>query len=257
MYGTLQVYIFEDNFAFRKQIHEIIKLLSSSYNYFSIEVIEMEESDFSISALDSLVINDNDIFLVDIDLNTYYSGIDLAKAIRHKNAECFILFLTNLENKALEVINQGIYAKSYMIKNTSLDFDTFEGVFRSIEEDILKRMQNPNHYISLKKFGELLFLNYEDILYFTSMSGIRNTLVVRTTLSEHIVQGSINKLKKEIEVPYFSTELKSYLINLNRIKLLNRSASLILFDNDSELEVGFAIIDKLNKTLKNRISGGK
>ncbi|WP_249921873.1 LytR/AlgR family response regulator transcription factor [Candidatus Enterococcus palustris] len=247
--GVIRVYIIEDDFVFRKKTHDIVESLPLSDDYFSLEVIAVENFDSFFSTLNKLVILDNDIFLVDIDLQSYYSGIELAKEIRQKNKNCFILFLTNLEDKALEIINQDINAKSYIIKGTSLDTSIFESLFHSIKMEIIKRIQNKDNYISFKKFGEIIFIKYEDILYITSVSGMRGTLAVHTINSEQIVEGSISKLRKEITTPYLYTGLKSYIINLNQLQSLNRSIGLIIFNGGYELEVGLSIIDKLNKVL--------
>lgn len=250
MDGIITVYIIEDNFVFRKKIHEIIKLLPFSDDYFSLNVIEVTQYDAFYSSLDDLPIHDNDIFLVDIDLQSYYSGIDIAKIISQKNKNCFILFLTNLEDKALEIINHEIHARSYILKGTSLDTQVFESLFHSIKIEIIKRIQNKDNYISFKKFGELVFIKYEDILYITSVPGMRNTLAIHTINSEQIVEGAISKLRKKITTPYLFTGLKSYIINLNHLQSINRSIRTIQFDNGYELEVGVSVIDKLIKCYK-------
>lgn len=250
MGNIINVYIIEDDFVFRKKIHEIIESMPLSDAYFSLNVIEVMDYDTFYSTLNDLAIHDNDIFLVDIDLQSFYSGIDIAKVISQKNKDCFILFLTNLEDKALEIINQEIHAKSYILKGTSLDIQVFESLFHSIKMEIVKRIQNKDNYITFKKFGELVFIKYEDILYITSVSGMRNTLAVHTISSEQIVEGSISKLRKEITTPYLYTGLKSYIINLNHLQSINRSIRTIQFDDGYELEVGLSIIDKLIKHYK-------
>lgn len=249
MDGIIHIFLIEDDFLFRKKVHGIIESLPLADDYFSLEVTDVEDFNLFYSTVTGSNINDNDIFLIDIDLQSYLSGIDLAKVIRKQNKNCFILFLTNLEDKALEVINQEIHASSYIIKGTNLDTQIFQSIFHSIKIEIVKRIQNIDNYISFKKFGEIVFIKYEDILYITSVSGMRHTLAVHTIDSEQIVEGSINKLKKQIKTPYLYTGLKSYIINLNHLKSLKRSVGLITFDNNYELEVGVSIIDKLNKVL--------
>lgn len=248
MDGVIHVFLIEDDFLFRKKVQEVIESLPLADEYFSFEVSVVEDFDFFLST-NEININDNDIFLIDIDLQSYHSGIDLAKNIRKHNKHCFILFLTNLEDKALEIINQEIHANSYIIKGTSLEPQVFESLFRSIKTEIIKRVQNMENYISFKKFGEIVFIKYEDILYITSVPKMRNKLAVHTIDSEQIVEGSISKLRKQIKIPYIYTGLKSYIINLHHLQSLNRSIGLLVFDNDYELEVGISIIDKLNRVL--------
>ncbi|WP_430602302.1 hypothetical protein IGJ02_002627 [Enterococcus sp. DIV0724b] len=247
----IRTYIIEDNFIFREKIKELIQQLPVSDNYFSLEAISIEKLDVFYSSLSEAThkIQDTDIYLVDIDLQSYYSGIDLAKKIREQNKDCFILFLTNLEDKALEIINKDIQPKSYIIKGTNLDIQEVESIFLPIKIEIINRIQNKDNYMSFKKFGEVVYIKYTDILYISSISTMRNTLVVHTKDSEQMVEGTIHKLKKIIDKPYLYTGLKSLIINRNHLASIQRSVGLITFDNGSELEVGISIIDKLNKFL--------
>ncbi len=56
------------------------------------------------------------IFFLDIDLNAYYSGIELGEMLREKNAKCKIVYLTSHPNKAIAVINRNITPSGYLIK---------------------------------------------------------------------------------------------------------------------------------------------
>lgn len=249
MSEIIHVYLIDDEFAYRKRLQEIIETFSLFTGNFSLQVISVNEQDSFFSELDEFVINDNDIFLLDIDLQTYYSGIDIAKKIRQKNQQSFILFLTNSEDKGIDVINRGIQATSYLIKGVTSDPRILEESFTSIKNEILHRLQDRDSYLSFKKFGQVIFVKYEDILYIKSMTGIRNMIVIHTKDSEQVVEGTINKLKDTIKSSDLYTELKSYIINLNHIGSLERSTGLIIFDDGHELEVGKRIIDKLKKAL--------
>lgn len=58
----------------------------------------------------------SDIFFLDIDLNAYYSGIELGEMLREKNEKCKIVYLTSHPNKAITVINRKITPSGYLIK---------------------------------------------------------------------------------------------------------------------------------------------
>ncbi|MGM0218969.1 LytR/AlgR family response regulator transcription factor [Enterococcus sp. AZ126] len=246
---TVRVFLIDDEFAYRKQLQNIIQSFTFSQNNLSLQVIEVDEQDSFYSTLDTFLINDHDIFIIDIDLKTYYSGIDIAKEIRKQNENRFILFVTNLDNKGIEIINEQINLKTYLVKGLNMDSRILEEVFYTIKNEILHRIQDKESYASFKKFGQVIFVKYQEILYIKSMPGIRNTIIIHTENSEQIVEGTISSLRETIDSFYLYTELKSYIINLNRIVTLDRATGLIIFDDHTELEVGKRIIYKLKKAL--------
>lgn len=250
MPDIIRVYLIEDEFVYRKKLHDYIFSLQETPFQSTLHIISIEELDaFFNKEIEELTIDDNDVFIIDIDLNTHFSGIDVAKKIRQKNKQSFIVFLTNLESKGIEIINQNINATSYLIKGMGLDQRMVGNLFSTIKKEIANRTQDTEEYISLKKFGKTVFVKYKDILYIQSAPGMRNMLVVKTIQSEQIIEGSINKLKEQIDTRYLYTDLRSYIINLTHVSSLSRSEGLIVFDEGSELEVGSRIINKLKSAL--------
>lgn len=79
----------------------------------------------------------SDIFFLDIDLNAYYSGIELGEMLREKNEKCKIVYLTSHPNKAITVINRKITPSGYLIKEF-----TYEKNKKSIQSYLLKEKEN-------------------------------------------------------------------------------------------------------------------
>lgn len=249
MTEKISVYLIEDQVAYRTELKSFIQSLNLQKQDFLFNIIEVEHFLSFFKQMGQLTISDNDIFLIDIDLQTACSGIDLAKQIRLKNKHCFVLFLTNLDDKGIEVINQKINPTSYILKESSSDKLHLKKQLLAINAKIDQRIQNKEGYISFKKAGETIYIKYEDILYIQSISGVRNTLLIKTIHSEQIIDGAINKVKKEITSQFFYTQLKSFILNLTHIASLNYLLGLVVFDDGSELEVGEKIIYKLKKVL--------
>ncbi|WP_430602824.1 hypothetical protein IGJ02_000138 [Enterococcus sp. DIV0724b] len=249
MRESISIYIVEDQLAYRKELQKFIDSLEIFNNHFLLKVHSLDNFITFYEELDYLDIKDNDIILLDIDLQMSFSGIHFAKKIRKKNKQCFILFLTNMENKGIEIINQNINATSYILKGNTIDTGHLKNLFISLKSEIDSRIQNTEGYLSLKKNNETIYIKYEKILYIQSVTGIRNMLLVKTINSEQIVDGSINKLKKEVQSNYLYTDLRSFIINLTRIASLNYLLGLVVFDDGTELEVGEKIVYKLKKAL--------
>lgn len=249
MLNTISVYVIEDQIAYRSELQKYISSLNSPNDDNNYKIIPIENFVDFHTDVKNLNIKDNDIFLIDIDLNLSFTGIDLAKLIRTKNDLCFIVFLTNLSDKGIDVINQNINATSYLLKGTTLDTVRVKKLFASIQSDIKARIHNEEGYLTLKKAGETIYLKYADILYIQTITGVRNMLMVKTINSEEIVDGTLNKLKKKIQSPFFYIGLRSFIINLSHISSLNYLLGLVIFDEGTELDVGEKIVYKLKKSL--------
>ncbi|MFP7384362.1 response regulator [Enterococcus hirae] len=114
----MKVYYIEDNVfhqeEFRKQYNRSANLAAISLTIPLPSQLEKFYAD-----LDFMPIQDSDIFIVDIELNRFHSGIDFSKKIRQRNHSCYILFLTNDTTKGMEIINQNIRADNTIVKKTS------------------------------------------------------------------------------------------------------------------------------------------
>lgn len=246
MINKIGIYLIEDDFMYREQLENYIHSLKFiSKEYYSLHVFPIVDPNSFYTTLNDLSIHDNDIFIIDIDLQTHFSGIDIAKVIRKKNKQSFLIFLTNREDKGIEVINQNVHALSYIVKGMDLDKNSFESALQIIGNEVKNRTQSLEEYITFKTMGEVVFLKYNEILFIKTVPKMRNTLLVKTTNSQLFVAGTINNLKKSIDSTFLYTELKSYIINLARITSLDRSSGFITFNDGSELELSPRSVGKL------------
>lgn len=101
------------------------------------------------------------IFFLDIDLNAYYSGIELGEMLREKNAKCKIVYLTSHPNKAIAVINRNITPSGYLIKEF-----TYEKI-KNIQSYLLKEKENEPVQQANKKSGRLFVMAIAIIISIT------------------------------------------------------------------------------------------
>lgn len=240
----ITVYLIEDSISYWIEFrNEFEKFIEKHNLFFKYKLVYIQNYIEYYDNLEIYDIKDNDIFIVDIYLNTYFTGIDFSKKLRNKNSNTTIIFLTSLENKAIEVINNSIQPKAYFIKSPNIEItrNNIFDLFHSIELDYLQR---GNLLVTTTDHINLV-LNYSDILFISVKKGTRNKLILQTIDSDIVIQGSMSKLKKELGNSNFYIDFKSIIINMNNIKGLSLSEGKIIFINEYELFLNSRFLSKL------------
>lgn len=241
----VRVFVIDDNFVIREELANIIKQIGGE----KIQVEEVTNEVAFYKNIFSFDIKNTDVFFIDIDLRSYFTGIDLAKKIRQLNSNCAIIFITCFESKGVEVINEHILPLAYLVKS-----DGFSRLSQEIEK-ILKIASSittakEEHYICLSKRGEDRLVAESTIQYVTSMKGLKMTMRVKCLNSEVMATGSLTNLKNELRSPTFYRELKSYIINMQHVKMIDKIIGVIQFNDNSELTIGKNSARKLSNYLK-------
>ncbi len=137
------------------------------------------------------------IFFLDIDLNAYYSGIELGEMLREKNAKCKIVYLTSHPNKAIAVINRNITPSGYLIKEF-----TYEKIKKHPKLLIERKRERACSTSEQKKWTSVRYgnsdhyIHYDEILYLMSMPGYKNKIGLVLKDEETLINGTIKKYKK-------------------------------------------------------------
>lgn len=156
----------------------------------------------------------SDIYILDIimpDMN----GIILGKAIREKNAEAFIIFLTSSKDYALE--SYSVKAFSYLLKPA-----VRENVKAELA-DCFSRINKPSERFVLKCSSGAVSVRAEDIVYIEyynhhmiyrlaggkTIEGIHFRGTFDSVITDYIKNGS------------FVKSSASYLVNMRHIKTVN------------------------------------
>lgn len=111
-----RIFILDDSLVFEKMLVEILeesRILLSPWNLRSFRDWTLYNLLNSLKIMKSIP---QIFFFLDIDLNAYYSGIELGEMLREKNEKCKIVYLTSHPNKAITVINRKITPSGYLIK---------------------------------------------------------------------------------------------------------------------------------------------
>ena len=250
----VRIHIIEDELGIRKRmITELNHLIIDNVWNHNFSVIEISEIPTFISEISDTVILASDVFLIDIELNAYYNGIDIAKSLREKEENCIIIFFTAWEKKAIDVINQEVFPNAYIIKSVDTDKLTCQlnDILEKVEKLITELFFNSENNILLVDKNRTLYLTYNSIIYISTVAGTKNTLFIKTTEKDYIISGTLKNIKRELPQSLFLLDLKSYIINMSHIRILNPTEEVIVFSNEEELFLNNKIIRKISKKLRN------
>lgn len=240
----INIYLIEDRLSFQKKLNTALSsTLKSNFGYLQFKITSIANVIDFYKKIEHQNFSSTDIFIVDIDLNTYFDGIMVGKKIRKQNTCCKIIYLTSFENKAIEIINANISPEGYVLKSSNLDNVTFQ-IVEHLKKIISEYTTTDKHLLIDTGYQKHL-IAYQDILYISLINGMRNSLLLHSTKQEILFTGTLSKIKKELLSPPFILNLKSYIINFENIQSLIKADGLILFMNERELEVGKQVVRKI------------
>ena len=169
--------------------------------------------------------NKVDVLLLDINLKSTISGLDLAEEIRKYNKNAYIIFTTG-------------HAEYVFLSFRVKTFDYIQKpIVKERLEDTIKRLFNdmsytPKKYIKLN--NKNTFINQDDI-YYIKRDGMK--LVFHTKNKSYETYSSFNKIESCLADNFVRCH-KSYIANVNLIKNVEISSNTVQFDDKSYCSIG-------------------
>lgn len=190
----------------------------------------------------------SDIYILDIimpDMN----GIQLGKAIREKNSEAFIIFLTTSKDYALE--SYSVKAFSYLIKPAERENVTAELA------DCFSRISKPPKRFVLKCADGTISVSAEDIVYieYYNHRMIYRLAGGKTVESVYFRETFDSMIVDYIKNGSFIKSSASYLVNMRHIKTVN-TAGFIMSDG-TVLTVTRKYAEARKKYIDYELNGGE
>lgn len=238
------IYLIEDSVSYRIYLKNVLTRYQEQNNLtFDYTVQPILNYVRFYEHLDDQVINNNDIFIIDIYLNTYFTGIDFGKKLRKINQSCKIIYLTSATDKSLIAINQRTYPSAYLIKSD--DPEVIQIKLINLIPSLFFEEHKTDETLTLQSNNTNFVINVSDILYISVLKGYRNKINILTTDSKLIVDGRLSSIKSQLSSPPFYLDLKSFIINYNKIESISASNQRIIFKNGFELQLNQKLIYKL------------
>ena len=190
----------------------------------------------------------SDIYILDIimpDMN----GIQLGKAIRQKNADAFIIFLTTSKDYALE--SYSVKAFSYLIKPAEKENVTAELA------DCFSRISKPPERFVLKCSSGTVSVRAEDIVYieYYNHRMIYRLAGGKTVESVYFRETFDSMITDYIKNGSFIKSSASYLVNMKHIKTVNASG--FIMSDGAVLTVTRKYAEARKKYIDYELNGGE
>ena len=227
----MRIAVCDDEEKFRVQARDLIDKIAGS-----MDVIVDAYSDGRklIEAFDK---KPYDLLFLDIEMPAM-DGITLAKKLRERSENIYIVFLTGHVEYALE--GYEVNALRYLTK--PVQEDKLREVLRFVMDKSVSKRQ-----LIIKEDGEELLINVTDIIY---MEAQNQYVMIYTMEGEHLVRYNIGDFEAELEKDGFFRCHRGYLVSLSKVKKLQKSEVVMeSLDGEINLPVSRSNIKPLKEAL--------
>lgn len=182
--------------------------------------------------------SEHKIYILDIELETKVSGIDIAQFIRENDWESELIFITN-HDKMFETVYRNVYEVFDFIEK-------FHGLEQKLKKDIKKIFQ--------KNFDNKMFKyrnnNFSIQIYYRSITYIyRDTqsrkIIINTDKTDYAIMmpltDSLNLLDNRFKMVH-----RACIVNTDRVETYNWSKGYFILDNGKK-------VDLLSKKFKKEV----
>ena len=221
----------DDEEKFRVQARDMIDKLSGSLDV----IVDVYEDGRAL--LDAFDKNPYDVLFLDIEMPAM-DGITLARKLRERSDNIYIVFLTGHVEYALE--GYEVNALRYLTK--PVQEDKLREVIRFVMDKNTSKRQ-----VMIKEDGEEMLLNVADIIYLEAQN---QYVMIYTTEGEHLIRYNISDFEEKLKNDGFFRCHRGYLISLAKVKKLVKSDVLMEGpDGDISIPVSRSNVKPLKEAL--------
>lgn len=179
----------------------------------------------STDMIDFISKNKVDVVLLDINLKSNKSGLELAKAIRNMHRNTYIIFTTGHLEYAMVAYKFRTF--DYLAK--PITYDRLEDTIIRLFEDINTA---PKRYIKIDNKNTLV--DAAEVIYI-KRDGMK--LVFHTANRDYETYSSFNKFQDKLPKNYMRCH-KSYVANISQIRDVEPFSGVITFNDGSTCDIG-------------------
>ena len=218
----LNFVICDDN---KKVLNELSHMLEKLFIKHSLEgeiVLATTNGDKLLEYIDN---NEFDVLILDINLHSSITGLEIAKMVRKTNKNCYIIFTTGYFEHVLTAFKYKTF--DYICKPLSLE---------RLEETILRLYDDATgcttKYIRLDNRNTII--NESEVQYI-KRDGMK--IIFHTDNRDYEVYSSFAKIKDRLPDNFVRCH-KSFIANMDNITKLEPASNLIYFENNSTCDIG-------------------
>ena len=189
-------------------------------------------------------------YILDIDLNSYISGLKLAQLIREKDSLADIIFVTAYADKLKLTFKYRLAALDYIIKDNS---NLQESLFKALDASYNKLIQlygnNSSNYFTIKIGEYIRKINFHDIYYFETSSNAHK-VILKERNGVYEFYNNLSEVEASLDESFFRCH-RSYIVNLNHIQFFDKKNRCLSLNNGERCPVAYSKKNTLQNLLGN------
>ena len=214
------------------------KMLESIFIKHNFDAQVAFESTDANAILDFVNSNKTDVLILDINLKSNITGLQLAEKVRQYNKNCYIIFTTG----HLEYAIVAYKLKTFDYLPKPITYERLEDTVVRLFEDVNGL---PKRYIKIDNKNTMID---ENEISYIRRDGMK--LVFHTDTKDYEAYTSFNKIMDTLPSNFVRCH-KSYVANINKIVNVEPVSNRIFFENNSFCDIGPKYKNNLMEVMKN------
>lgn len=219
-------------------LDKLSKMLENIFTKNNFEAVVSFKSDNTSDILNYMDNNIVDVLMLDINLKSNKSGLELAEEIRKRNKNCYIIFTTG----HLEYAMVAYKFKTFDYLAKPITYDRLEDTVKRLFEDVYGM---PKKYLKLDNKNTIID---ESEIQYIKRDGMK--LVFHTSSRDYDIYSSFNKFQDKLPENYIRCH-KSFVANINKIKDVEPVSGTITFEDGQTCDIGPKYKNEFMEVLKN------
>ena len=230
----LNFVICDDNKNISDKLEKILESIFTKNNYDACVAFKSNNAEDVLNYVDSNVV---DVLMLDINLKSNKSGLELAEEIRKRKNNAYIIFTTG----HLEYAMVAYKYKTFDYIPKPITYDRLELTIKRLFEDANEISKN---YIKIDNKNTIVD---EDEIEYIKRDGMK--LVFHTTNRDYTTYSSFNKFQDKLPSNYIRCH-KSYIANINKVKNVEPVCGTITFKDNNICDIGPKYKNEFMEVLK-------
>ena len=231
----LNFIVCDDNLNILNKFTKMLESIFLKYNYDAKVAFQSTDADSILTFVNS---NKTDVLILDINLKSNITGLQLAEKVRETNKDCYIIFTTG----HLEYAIVAYKLKTFDYLPKPITRERLEDTIVRLFEDMNGQ---PKKYIKIDNKNTLID---ENEINFIKRDGMK--LVFHTDNKDYETYASLNKIQENLPNNFIRCH-KSYVANINKIVNVEPLSNTLFFSNKSTCEIGPKYKNTIMEVIKN------
>ena len=230
----LNFVVCDDNLNILNKFTKMLESIFIKNNYDATVAFQSTDADSILTFVNS---NKTDVLILDINLKSDISGLQLAEKVRKTNKNCYIIFTTG----HLEYAIVAYKLKTFDYLPKPITYERLEDTIVRLFEDINGQ---PKKYIKIDNKNTLID---ENEINYIKRDGMK--LVFHTNNKDYESYTSLSKIQESLPSNFVRCH-KSYVANVNKIVNVEPISNMLFFANKSSCDIGPKYKNSLMEVMK-------